>query len=155
MASVLNFTYVPLDDLFATADIITVHTPLLPQTKHLINASAVAKMKQGVLVLNTARGGIIETQALYDGLLSGKIGVAGLDVVEEETAVKEEKQLLSPQYHADYKTIVMNHLLVQHPNVLVTPHNAFNSREALERIIRTTIGNIAAFQQGKPMHLVG
>jgi D-lactate dehydrogenase len=149
LAQELGFTYVSLDELFTTADILTVHVPLLPQTKHLVNREAVAKMKQGVIILNTARGGIIDTQALYEGLLSKKIGAVGLDVIEEETAIKEEKQLLSPQFQADYKTLIMDHLLVQHPQVLITPHNAFNSHEALERIIRTTIGNIASFEQGR------
>jgi D-lactate dehydrogenase len=154
LAEALEFAYVPLDELYARSDVVTVHVPLMPQTKHLINHEAIEKMKRGVIILNTARGGLIQTEALYSGLVSGKVAAAGLDVVEEETNIKEEKQLLSKEFQGDYRTIVMNHLLVQHPNVLVTPHNAFNSKEALERIIRTTIGNIAAFRIGVAQHTI-
>jgi D-lactate dehydrogenase len=155
LARDIGFTYVSLDELYARSDFISVHVPLLPTTKHLINADAIQKMKHGVILLNTSRGGIIETRALYDALMSGKVAAAGLDVLEEEAIIKEEKQLLSQQFKdVNYHTLVMNHLLVQHPNVLVTPHNAFNSKEALERIIRTTIGNIAAFYAQTPRNSI-
>jgi D-lactate dehydrogenase len=152
----LNFRYVSLDELYAASDIVTVHVPLNEHTKHLINAEAIAKMKQGVIILNTSRGGIIETEPLFKALQSGHVGGAGLDVLEEETAIKEEKQLLSGSYtpDVDYRTALLNHLLIQHPNCLVTPHNAFNSQEALERIIRTTIENIQSFAKGEPKNLV-
>jgi D-lactate dehydrogenase len=156
LAKELGFRYVSLDELYAQSDIISVHVPLLPSTTHLINEASINKMKQGVILLNTSRGGIIETQPLYNALLSGKVGGAGLDVLEEETAIKEEKQLLSRTYqpNINYQMLAMNHLLVQHPNVLVTPHNAFNSTEALTRIIHTTIDNMQSFQKGAAQNTV-
>ncbi len=152
----LNFRYVSLAELYARSDIITVHVPLNDKTKHLIDGPAIEAMQRGVIILNTSRGGIIETNALYQGVASGHVAAAGLDVLEEESAIKEEKQLLSNSYKPDidYRTVVLNHLLIQHPNVLVTPHNAFNSAEALERIVRTTIENVQAFDKGKPKNTV-
>ncbi len=151
-----DFTYVSLPELLSKSDIVTVHVPLLPTTKHLLDTEAINKMKQGVIVLNTSRGGIIETQALYNALMTGKVAAAGLDVLEDEVLIKEEKQLLSQQFPRDinYRMLALNHLLVMHPNVIVTPHNAFNSHEALERIIRTTIENIKAFRAGTPQNAV-
>ena len=151
-----NFRYVSLQELYARSDIITVHVPLNDKTKHLIDGPAIEAMQRGVIVLNTSRGGIIETNALYQGIVSGHVAAAGLDVLEEESAIKEEKQLLSNSYKPDidYRTVVLNHLLIQHPNVLVTPHNAFNSAEALERIVRTSIENVKAIDSGKPKNTV-
>jgi D-lactate dehydrogenase len=154
LAQELGFTYLPLEDLYKQSDIVTIHVPLLPTTTHLINDAAINQMKRGVIIVNTSRGGIVETESLYRGLVSGQVGGAGLDVLEQETHVKEEKQLLSQQFRADidYRTVVLNHLLILHPNAIVTPHNAFNSIEALTRIINTTIDNVKAFRSGQPQN---
>ena len=146
-----------LDELLAVSDVISLHTPLTPQTAHIINKSTIAKMKKGVILINTARGGLIDTQALVDGLDSGRIGGAGLDVLEEETAIKEERQLASPEFasRVDLGTLVANHrLLNKHQNVIITPHNAFNSHEALRRIVDTSLDNIEHYLSGHSTNAV-
>lgn len=156
LSQIIGFTYVTLPELYAQSNVISIHVPLLPGTKGLIDYDAIAQMRQGVILLNTSRGGIINTQALIQGLGSGKVAAAGLDVLEEEAAIKEEKQLLnrSFQQEVDYKTLAMNHVLVQQPNVIVTPHNAFNSDEALQRIVHTTIENIVSWRESVPRNVI-
>lgn len=156
IAKQLGFTYLSLEDLYARSDIVTIHVPLLPTTTHLINDAALNQMKRGVIIINTSRGGIVETEALYRGLVSGQVSGAGLDVLEQETHVKEEKQLLSQQFRADidYRTVVLNHLIILHPNVIVTPHNAFNSIEALTRIVNTTLDNIKAYRENRAQNVI-
>jgi len=143
MADVLHFNYTSLDELYAKSDIITIHVPLIPPTKHLINHESIAKMKDGVIIINTARGGVIDTEALYEGLKSGKVKGAGLDVVEDEKVVMEEAQLHQVlQEKEEWKRLVESLEILKMPNVVFTPHNAFNSQEALERILDTTVENI-------------
>jgi D-lactate dehydrogenase len=156
LADALDFDYVDaLDDLLAKSDIVTLHSPLLPETRHMINAQNIARMKKGVLLINTARGGLIDTDALLSALTSGQIGGAGLDVFEGEAMIKEEKQLLSNEYNLEeLRTLTKNLVLFRHENVIITPHVAFNSVEAFERILLTTIQNIRAFEAGKPMNVV-
>ncbi len=156
LADALDFEYVDaLDDLLAKSDIVSLHSPLLPQTRHLINAQNIARMKRGALLINTARGGLIDTDALLSALTSGQIGGAGLDVFEGETLIKEEKQLLSNEYNLEeLRTLTKNLVLFRHENVIITPHVAFNSVEAFERILLTTIQNINAFEAGKPINVV-
>jgi len=156
LAKKLWFRYVNLNYLFKNSDIITLHVPYNKSTHHLINKSTISKMKKGVLMINTARGGIIDTEALLEGLQSGKIGGAGLDVLEEECLIKEEKQILSKHFlkECDLKTVLQDHMLLRQPNVIITPHNAFNSWEALHRILDTTISNIKSFLKKKPINVV-
>lgn len=153
----MGFMYVSFEDLLAQSDIITLHAPLMQKTKHMIDAAAIEKMKDGVVIINTARGALMDTAALVDGLKSGKIGGAGIDVFEEEGTIKEEKQILSKHFsqRCDLNTLLQQHMLLTLPNVVVTPHNAFNSNEALIRILDTTIENINAFATGKPSNVVG
>jgi len=106
--------------------------------------------------VNTSRGALIETEALIKALNDGTISGAGLDAIEEEGEIKKDLHFLD-EPHEDVqqlKTILYNHLLMKMPNVLMTPHNAFNSQEALERILQTTIDNIEAFKNNVPVHLV-
>ncbi len=147
-----NIKYVDLDTLLKRSDIITLHVPYNSHTHHLLNRDSFKKMKKGVIVINTARGGLIETDALYDALLDKKVSYAGLDVLEEEKALSEEAELLYKDTEAknNLSTLLRDHALIQHPNVLVTPHNAFNSREAIRRILNTTIENIVFFVKGTP-----
>jgi len=156
LAKKLRCRLVSLDELLAKSDVISLHAPLTPETKHMINAETIAKMKDGVILVNTARGGLVDAKALVAALDSGKIAAAGLDVLEEECNIKEERQILSPQFagECDLKTVLANHILLNKPNVIVTPHNAFNSNEALRRILDTTIENIKAFEAGKPLNVV-
>jgi len=138
-----GFRYVELDTLFAESDIITLHAPLTPETNHLINAENIAKMKPGVMIINTGRGALIDTQALINGLVSGQIGSAGLDVYEEESAYFFEDR--SDSVIAD-ETLAR---LTTFNNVLVTSHMAFLTNEALYNIAQTTLENIAEYEDGK------
>ena len=156
LAKRLGFKYISFNDLLKNSDIITLHVPYNKSTHHLINKKAISKMKKGVIIINTARGGIIETSALLQGVQSGKIAGAGLDVLEEECFIREEKQILSKHFlkECDLKTVLHNHILLKQDNVIITPHNAFNSWEALHRILDTTILNIDSFLKEKPINIV-
>lgn len=155
IADILHYQYASLEEIYAASDIITVHVPLVEGTKHLIDAAAIERMKPGVIIINTSRGGIIDTEALYDGLRSGKIRGAGLDVVEDEKLVMEEAQLHTVSEHkGDWKRLHESLEILKMPNVVFTPHNAFNSQEALERILDTTAENLTAALGGKPLNLV-
>lgn len=146
LASLPGFEYTDIDRLLRESDIITLHVPLMPQTRHLIDAAALEKMKKGVMLINTSRGGLVDTQALIDGLKSGHIGSAGLDVYEEE----------SEYFFEDYSGLVIRDdvlaRLLTFPNVVVTSHQAFLTREALTNIADTTFENIQQFQEGKRGH---
>ncbi len=135
-------TYVPLPQLFANSDIITLHCPLTPQTQHLIDATAITQLKLGVMLVNTSRGALIDTQAVIDGLKSGRIGYLGLDVYEEEADLFFED--LSAQVIRDD---VFTRLLT-FPNVLITAHQAFFTQTALQQIARVTMDNLSAFAAG-------
>ena len=156
LAKKLGFMYVSMEHLYQASDIITYHVPLTQETKHMLNKDSLKKLKKGVVIINTARGGILETEALLIGLEEGIIQAVGIDVLEEECHVKEERQLLTAQFlkECDIKTQLLNHVLLTKENVLVTPHNAFNSTEALERILEVTAENITAFLQQKPINQI-
>ncbi|KKW45932.1 MAG: D-isomer specific 2-hydroxyacid dehydrogenase [Parcubacteria group bacterium GW2011_GWB1_56_8] len=116
----------------------------------------ISRIKPGAYLVNTARGAVVETQALVTALEKKILAGAALDVLEEEGDTKDELTMLRkghPQ-EAELRTILANHILMKMPNVLITPHNAFNSQEALERILKTTIENIKGFISGKPVNLV-
>jgi len=151
----LGFTIVDMDRLLSQSDIITLHIPYSEENHHFLNAEKFTKMKDSTVIINTARGALIDTKALLDALNSGKVYAAGLDVLEEEPILKEEAQLLSHQYNQEQLlATIENHILLHHPKVLITPHNAFNSEEALNRIVKTTEENITAFMNGTPQNLV-
>jgi D-lactate dehydrogenase len=146
----MNFKYVPLDELLVNSDVISIHLPYNDSTHHLINSQNIGKIKKGALLINTARGGIVETDALIKGLNDGTLGGAGLDVLEEEGIIKDEREFLlhgHPEGH-NLKTVLENHVLIDMPNVIITPHNAFNTKEALQRILDTDIENIKNFIEG-------
>jgi D-lactate dehydrogenase len=137
-------SYVPLDALFAGSDIITLHCPLTPQTQHLISRNSIARMRQGVMLINTSRGGLVDTHAVIEGLKSGQIGYLGLDVYEEEADLFFED--LSSQVIQD--DLFMR--LLTFPNVLITSHQAFFTRNALEEIARVTMANLSCFEKNTP-----
>ncbi len=139
----LGVIFVEKDQLFAESDIITLHAPLTPETHHLINADVIEKLKDGVMLINTSRGGLVDTSALIDGLKSGKIGYAGLDVYEEESNYFFE------DCSGDIMTDDMLARLTTFNNVLVTSHQAFLTREALCNIADTTLANIRSFELEK------
>lgn len=152
----MNFKYVNLENLLRESDIVTLHVPAMKETRCLMNADTFSMMKNGAYFINTSRGEIVDTQALVKALKDGQLGGAALDVLEEEGAIKDELNLLTeghPEEH-NLATVLANHILIDMPNVIVTPHNAFNTTEALKKILDTTIENIRGFIKGKPINLV-
>jgi D-lactate dehydrogenase len=138
----MGVSYVAVDDVWSRSDIITLHTPLTDQTRHLIDAAAVARMKPGVMIVNTGRGALVDAAALIDGLKSGRIGYLGLDVYEEEALFFQDRS-------ADVIQDDVFARLLTFPNVIVTAHQAFFTREALRAIGHTTLENLPAFESGK------
>jgi D-lactate dehydrogenase len=132
-----------LDELWAQCDIITLHAPLLPSTKHCLNADTLAKCKKGVMIINTSRGGLVDAQALLDALVSGHVGSAGLDVYEGEKGIFYEDK--SAQVMPDS---VLSRLVSAH-NVVITSHQAFLTNEALAGISSSAIASIREFESGK------
>ena len=145
LAAQFGLRYVDLAELYSRSDIISLHVPLTPQTHHLIDAKALARMKRGVFLINTGRGALIDSRALIAALKSGHVGAAGLDVYEEEEGVFFQD--LSNQVLQDD---VLARLLTC-PNVLITSHQAFLTREALVNIAETTLANVRAFERGEPL----
>ncbi len=156
LAQKFNFTYLPLEELLAASDIVTIHVPYNEHTHHLLNKENIGKIKKGAYLINTARGAVVETEALIDALKNGILAGAGLDVLEEEGDMNDEVALLtSPHPKEDELKIALeNHYLINHPRVIVTPHMAFDTSEAVERILNTTIENIKSFVTGKPVNIV-
>ncbi|MFA6006218.1 MAG: NAD(P)-dependent oxidoreductase [Candidatus Paceibacterota bacterium] len=137
LQSQLGFTYRTFDEVLAESDIITVHVPYMKETHHLLNAHAFTIMKPSTYIINTSRGAVVDTGAMFQALKNNKIAGAGLDVMEDESVMnEEERQMLAM------------------PNVVITPHNAFNTEEAIERILETTIQNISAFLKDTPQNIV-
>lgn len=153
----LGFRYLGLDELLSCSDILTLHVPASPQTHHLLGASAFRRMKRGAVVINTARGGLIDVVALVQALRTGQVAAAGLDVLPDEPLIREEAELISSAFvgQHDLRDLVAGHVLLNMPNVIVTPHSAFNTREAVARIIATTVRNIEAYASGRPENRVG
>lgn len=156
LAETLDFAYVPLEELCATADVVTLHVPYNEHTHHLINRGNIRNFKKGSYLINTSRGAVVETQALVEALQSGILAGAGLDVLEEEGDMADETALLTAPHprEEELKISLENHYLIDHPRVIVTPHLAFNTTEALERILDTTIENISHFIEGSPTNTV-
>lgn len=143
LAAKLGFSYVSLDNLLSKSDLITIHCPLNNQTRHMINMGNIIKIKKGSYLINTARGEIVDTQALIYALDNGILKGAALDVLEGEEDLKEEREFLRGKLNRDkMKTFLRNHLLLKDKDVIITPHTAFYTREALQRILDTTIENI-------------
>lgn len=136
-------SYVSLDDLFARSRIVTLHCPLTPETRHLIDAKAVAKMPRGVMIVNSSRGAVIDTRAVIDALKSGQIGSLAIDVYEEEEIFFQDvsDRVLQDDLLARLLTF---------PNVLVTGHQAFFTEEALTNIAQTTLANLDDLAAGRP-----
>jgi D-lactate dehydrogenase len=133
LAAKLGFTYLPMNEVLAISDFITIHVPLLESTRHLINADALARVKPGAILINTSRGPVVDTTALKDALASGQLRGAGLDVLEDERTV----------YH-DFGDA----------NVVVTPHLAWYTEEARDRILQISLENVKAWMEGTPINRV-
>ena len=155
-AAIHGVRYMPLKEALSMADIVTLHVPFTPETKHLINDDQFAIMKEGVVIINTARGELIDTQALIRALASRKVAAAGLDVLpEEQVFLKGIEDPTTLFAIGDKQEILLaNHALLRLPNVIATPHCAFFTKEAAQRIMDVTITNIKAFIQGRPQNTV-
>lgn len=140
-----GITYTTLDDLYARSDIISLHCPLTPETEHLINTDSIGKMKDGVMIINTGRGKLINTEMLIDGLKSKKVGAAGLDVYEEEGEYFYEDK---SDRIIDDDTLAR---LLSFNNVILTSHQGFFTKEALHNIAEVTLHNIRDFLESKPL----
>jgi D-lactate dehydrogenase len=168
-AEALGFLYVSLDRLLRSADIITLHVPLTSRTRHLLNTARLARCKRGVILINTARGGLVDIDALLEGLDSGRIGGVGLDVLEDEAGFDDDSArrigaqivqkihsmstpggdpLRREERLRELRGIMRNRELLGHENVFFTPHVGFNSVEAIERINMGTVDNIKDFLAG-------
>ncbi|MDB5100347.1 MAG: 2-hydroxyacid dehydrogenase, partial [Cyanobacteria bacterium RYN_339] len=140
----LGLTYVGCDELYGACDVLSLHLPLTPATTHLIDAGAIAAMKPGVVLLNTSRGGLVDTTALIAGLKSGQVGAAGLDVYEREAGLffadRSEEGIQDDELAR----------LLTFPNVLITGHQAFLTETALRNIAETTLENVSRVARGEP-----
>lgn len=142
LAESIGARYAALEEVWSLADIVSLHVPLNPGTRHMIDARALAEMKRGVFLINTGRGALIDTKALIEALKSGQVGAAGLDVYEEEENV----------FFQDLSgTVLQDDVLARlmtFPNVLITAHQAFLTQEALRGIVETTLANLRDFERG-------
>lgn len=151
-----NVRYVNLEELLRESDIVSLHVPYMKETHHLMNKERMALMKKGSYLINTSRGSVVDTQALVMALKGGQLAGAGLDVFEEEEAVKDEVSFLLDKKATehDLRNVIANHILIDIPNVIITPHTAFNTQEALQRILDTTVANINSYLKRKPQNCV-
>lgn len=156
LSHTLGFTYVSLPELLAKADVFSIHVPYNEHTHHLLNAENMKGIKKGAYLINTARGAVVETEALVQALKDGTLAGAALDVLEEEGDMTDETALLSQPHpkEEDLRVALANHYLIDHPRVIVTPHVAFNTQEAIERILACTTENIKSFAAGTPANVV-
>lgn len=152
----IGFTYRSMENLLAEADVISIHVPASPKTAGMMGREQFARMKEGAVLLNTARGNVVDAQALAEALAAGKLRGAGLDVLAEEPALRDEAETLRAVYNEehDLRGLLADHALLRLDNVIITPHNAFNTQEAVRRILDTTLQNIQAFLDGEPIHEV-
>lgn len=149
--------YTNLDELLTHSDIISLHAPLTKDNYHLINAESFSKMKNSAILINTARGRLVDTQALYNALITKQIAGAGLDVLECEEAISNPDYLLDLNHYLPQdclKNTVLNNRLMNLQNVIITPHIAYDTKEAIKRILDITIQNIDAFLDGNPQNQV-
>jgi len=153
LAQQIGCRFVSFDELLGTSDVVSIHLPLNEHTRHLFDDDAFSKMKRGALIINTSRGGIIKTEALVRALRSGALSGAGLDVLEFESELDDDIAVLVRDEQVE-RAMLAELALLRTPNVLITPHNAFNSHEAVERIVTTSIDNIRSALSGEPNNRV-
>jgi D-lactate dehydrogenase len=155
-AKEIGYDYLEFDALLRRSDVVSLHVPADDSTKHMISGREFELMKDGVVLINTARGSVIDVRSLLGALASGKVAAAGLDVLPEEPVIREEAELLRSVFSKkhDLESLLADHILLRLRNVLITPHSAFNTREAVQRILDTTRANIDAFIAGKSQNIV-
>ncbi len=156
ISEVLHYNYTTLNDVLKNSDIISLHMPYNTKTHHFIDEKKLSMMKKGTIIINTSRGGLIDTKALYKYLKNKHVGGAGLDVIEgEELVGKEEELIISQKNRNKLRQVLMDKRIFNMENVIFTPHNAFNSLEAKERINNTAIDNINNYvKKGKVLNPV-
>lgn len=147
LAESLGFTYTGLEELLSKSDFISLHVPFLSSTRHLINQKNISFIKRGAVLINTSRGEIVESEALIHGLETGIISGAGLDVLEDEIALRTDSQ-------SNQESVKLNDRLIEMENVIITPHIASNTKEAMDRIRQTTVDNIKSFISSAPQNVV-
>jgi len=152
----LGFHYSDFNNVLETADIVTLHVPSTPETIGLLSDREFGLIKAGAVLINTARGNIIDIPALVRALTEGRLRAAGLDVLPQEPLIREESAIFRSPLTTEYdlRALVANHVLLRFPNVIVTPHIAYNTDDAVGRIIDVTLENIRAFARGKPQNVV-
>ena len=149
-ASEIGAKYFSFDEILNTADILTLHLPALAETKHILNEDAFAKMKRGMVIINTARGSLIDTEALLEAIKDGVVSHVGLDVLEDETELSDEAELvMGGKKINDWKALVMDHILIERPEVLITPHIAFHTVEADRERLGVVVSCIQSFTKGE------
>jgi D-lactate dehydrogenase len=165
-AAEVGFEYMPLEQLLAESDVVSLHVPYNKDTHHLINTSNIMGVKPGAVLINTARGEVLDTQAVVAALNANLLSGVGMDVIEGERIIGDEWQLLSKGGDsaaatdnsasdlAHYKTLLEEHMLIDRPEVFITPHIAFFSREAKHEILKITVDNLNAFAAGKPQNQI-
>lgn len=156
VAQKLSLSFLELKELFAISDIVTLHVPYTKENHHLVNRKNIKRFKKGSILINTARGALVETQAVAFALEKRILKGFGADVLEEEDIIQKEQHLVTEHYlrDANLKTLYLDHVLMGKPNVLITPHNAFNSIEALRLILDVTVDNIVHFTGQQPQNTV-
>ena len=145
LKKVCALSYVTLPELFKNSDIISLHIPLTPKSRHIVDSKALASMKKGVMIINTGRGALVDTKALISALKTGHIGFAGLDVYEEEEGIFFE------DHSQDMLQDDVLARLLTFPNVFITSHQGFLTQEALANIADTTLQNVADFEANRPL----
>jgi D-lactate dehydrogenase len=152
----LGFRYAPFEEVLRVADVLTLHVPATSKTHNLLSDLEFARMKDGVVLINTARGSLIDVRALIEALRRGKVAAAGLDVLPDEPMIREEAELICSVFsnQRDLRNLVADHILLKMDNVVVTPHSAFNTREAVGRIVDSTVENIRAYIAGQPRNII-
>jgi D-lactate dehydrogenase len=172
LTELLDFKYVPLEEVFRESHVITLHVPLDPSTRHMINRKTLKHCRPGVLIINTGRGALMDTEAVIEALDSGQVGGLGLDVLEDERVFKDTTTSLlgekiaervrnteagaiprepSAARLAEFSRLVTHSRLLQRQDVILTPHVAFNSLEAVACLQKVTVENITAYIEGKPL----
>lgn len=155
LAKKMGYTYLPFNAVLSKSDIVSLHTPLFKETYHLINKKNIKKIKPGAYLINTARGALVDPEALVWALQNQHLAGAGLDVLEDENLIQDEEKIIAGALtNKQIRNSLLNNVIIDHPNTIVTPHNAFNSTEALQRIIDTTVDNIKNFLKKKPSNVI-
>jgi len=155
LADLLGFEYANLAQLLRRSQIVSLHAPALPETRHLMDSVALAMMRPGALLVNTAQGSLVDTAALVSALDSGHLAGAAMDVYEGEDEVGDEHELFGLDLRKRLRAALGHRLLADRDDVILTPHSGFNSYEAVVRIAEVTVANIAAWRRGQPRNLVG